>query len=106
MMEEYFAPLEADRFAFPRPGDIRTSGPQACGRSFFPSWKARIAIFGGGRGTGTVQNAGCAAAPDAVREKFYALKTGRYAYNIPRPRQSPAGRDFAGYLRRGRQHSR
>ncbi len=41
-----------------------------------------IAIIGVGEDRGSVRNDGCYEAPDRVREKLYALRTGSYPYRI------------------------
>jgi arginase family enzyme len=41
-----------------------------------------IALLGVGESRGAVNNSGCAEAPDAVRERFYALKQAGYPYNV------------------------
>jgi arginase family enzyme len=84
MMEEYFAPLDADRFTFP---EGRATFGQVVRKYVegtpFPELEGvHIALLGVGEERGAPQNAGCATAPDAVREKFYALRTARYPYNI------------------------
>lgn len=79
MLSAYFQPLDSSLLRgvkSPLPADALGNFVVAyCDDQPFPSFEgARIAIFGVGEERGSVQNQGCAAGPDKIRESFYQLK--------------------------------
>jgi len=81
----FFKPLDSHRFDIYRDqkGTMGNIVRKFIDQNRFPDLSdCQVAVFGVGEERGAVNNRGCGMAPDAIRAKFYDLKTARYPYKV------------------------